>query len=188
MKTSRHRPLSVFPAGLDLCGPLSKIPSDLWPTQAQPLYQHKASVKGVGLCWIQHYSYVIYLLDWELSCLRKSFFFFSPCCSHSTAHAVTQTATSWFQVLDTQCEIHTHTYVWDIWVGTNLTVSFVTIPWTLRKAKKAAVILLKTQNTTSYWFLFCRYKLRQNLMTASVLGRTLSQRLEWHRELNLITF
>lgn len=119
---------------------------------------------------------------------EKKFFFFSPCCSHSTAHAVTQTATSWFQVLDTQCEIHTHTYVWDIWVGTNLTVSFVTIPWTLRKAKKAAVILLKSQNTTSYWFLFCRYKLRQNLMTASVLGRTLSQRLEWHRELNLITF
>lgn len=119
---------------------------------------------------------------------KKEFFFFSPCCSHSTAHAVTQTATSWFQVLDTQCEIHTHTYVWDIWVGTNLTVSFVTIPWTLRKAKKAAVILLKSQNTTSYWFLFCRYKLRQNLMTASVLGRTLSQRLEWHRELNLITF
>lgn len=120
--------------------------------------------------------------------LSEKDIFFSPCCSHSTAYAVTQTATSWFQVLDTQCEIHTHTYVWDIWVGTNLTVSFVTIPWTLRKAKKAAVILLKSQNTTSYWFLFCRYKLRQNLMTASVLGRTLSQRLEWHRELNLITF
>lgn len=105
MKTSRHRPLSVFPGGLDLCGPSSKIPSDLWPTQAQPLYQHKASVKGVGLCWIQHYSYVIYLLDWELSCLRKSFFFFpllfTQHCTCSNTNCYKLVSSPWYAMWNT---------------------------------------------------------------------------------------
>lgn len=91
----------------------------------------KATVKEAGLGWLQPCRDVAYLLDQELSCLKKYPFYF-PRCSYSTADAVTETATSWFQVLDMQREIsHIHMHMYELygWAQKhkNKTVCFICI-------------------------------------------------------------
>lgn len=76
---------SPFQVCLDLCGPFSKIPCDLWSTQAQSLCHCKASVKGVGLGWVQHCSSCI-LAGSGIKLPEKDPFFSTPPVVHTALH------------------------------------------------------------------------------------------------------
>lgn len=143
-KTSRN-PLFMLPIALDFCDSFSKIPCDLWSTQAKSSATAKATVKGAGLGWLQHCCDVAYLQDQELSCLISTLFippFFVQHCWRSNRDCYKLVSGSWYA---TWKITHTHTYVWALWVGTKAQAQncFVCITKFKDKKKKMAVVTFK---------------------------------------------